>query len=222
MRGMGVSMTKIDVDRWERREAYEFFSRISNPFYMVTFRADVTPLYAYTKPRGLSFYKGMIWACTEALNSVEAFRMAIRDGQVILLSRRDPSFTDLGPGSGQFRIVTVPHTGDIDSFCREADRVSRAQRSFIDPAKESDALVYYSCLPWIELTALTNERDLSAPGALEDSIPRVAWGKYEEEGGRKKLGLSMEVNHRLIDGIHIGQFAQRLQELMEGLEPHTV
>ena len=221
MRGMGVSMTKIDADRWERREAYEFFSRISNPFYMVTFRADVTPLYAYTKPRGLSFYKGMIWACTEALNGVEAFRMAIRGGQVVLLPRRDPSFTDLKPGSGRFHIVTVRHEENIDSFCREADRVSRAQRAFIDPAKESDALVYYSCLPWIELTALTNERDLSAPGALEDSIPRVAWGRYVEEGGHKKLGLSMEVNHRLIDGIHIGQFAAELEKVMEVLEART-
>ena len=211
-------MTRIDPDRWERREAYGFFSRISNPFYMVTFKTDVTPLWDYTKAHGLSFYKGMIWACTQAINSTEAFRVAVREGEPVLLCRRDPSFTDLKRGSGQFHIVTVRHAEEIGRFCEEADRASRAQETFIDPDKESDALIYYSCLPWIELTALTNERDLSAPGALDDSIPRIAWGKVMEEDGRKKLGLSMEVNHRFIDGVHIGQFAEQLERQMKSLE----
>jgi chloramphenicol O-acetyltransferase type A len=42
-------------------------------------------------------------------------------------------------------------------------------------SKESDSLIYYSCLPWIELTAITNERDRNAPDAADDSIPRLAW-----------------------------------------------
>ena len=211
-------MAKIDPGRWERKEAYAFFSGISNPFYMVTFQTDVTPLWRYTRSHGLSFYKGMIWACTQAINAVEAFRIAIRDGEPVLLCRRDPSFTDLKPGHEQFQIVTLQHSEEIGHFCEEADRASRAQETFIDPAKESDALIYYSCLPWIELTALTNERDLSAPGARDDSIPRIAWGKAVEENGCVKLGLSMEVNHRLIDGIHIGRFVEQLEKQMKDLE----
>ena len=211
-------MKRIDMDQWERREAYAFFSRISNPFYMVTFRADVTPLYRYVKARGLSFYKGMIWACTQAINGVDAFRASVRDGALVTLDGRDPSFTDMRPGEAQFRIITMERMDDIDRFCREADRLSAAQQAFIDASKETDDLIYYSCLPWIELTALTNERDMASPGALDDSIPRIAWGKYVDEGGRKKLGVSIEVNHRFIDGVHIGQFAKRLDQLMADLE----
>ena len=211
-------MKRIDMDQWERREAYAFFSRISNPFYMVTFRADVTPLYRYVKARGLSFYKGMIWACTQAINGVDAFRASVRDGALVTLDGRDPSFTDMRPEEAQFRIITMERMDDIDRFCREADRLSAAQQAFIDASKETDDLIYYSCLPWIELTALTNERDMASPGALDDSIPRIAWGKYVDEGGRKKLGVSIEVNHRFIDGVHIGQFAKRLDQLMADLE----
>ena len=202
---------------WERREAYEYFSAFSNPFYMVTFRQDVTDLYRYTKSRGLSFYAGMIWACTQSINDVGAFLVTMRDGEPVRLARRDPSFTALKPGAEQFHIVTMEHIPDPDAFCLEADRLSKTQDTFLDTEKESDSLIYYSCLPWIDLTALTNERNLSAPGALDDSIPRLAWGKYTEENGRKTLGISMEVNHRFIDGVHIGRFAERFNAYLSQL-----
>jgi len=210
-------MESFEYNSWPRREAYEFFSGISNPSYMVTFRQDVTPLYDFVKVEGLSFYYGMIWSCTQALNDVEAFRLAIRDGEVVCLPRRMPSFTDLKPSAEQFHIVTMDCGDDIRAFCRAAAQRSRAQASFIELSQETDELIYLSCLPWVELTALTNERDLDAPGARDDSIPRIAWGKYTEENGRKTLGLSLEVNHRLIDGVHIGRFAEALNDILNEL-----
>ena len=49
-------MQKIDHSTWPRAEKFGFFSAVSQPFYSVTFRVDVTNLHAYTKQRGLSFY----------------------------------------------------------------------------------------------------------------------------------------------------------------------
>ena len=184
---------------------------------MVSFRIDVTDLYDYTKAKGLSFYAGMIWACTGAINETEAFRIMISDGGLVMTDRRDPSFTVLKEGSEQFRIVTMEYSGDIDEFCREAMRISKEQEAFIDMSKETDSLIYYSCLPWIELTAITNERDRKAPDAADDSIPRIAWGKYTLEDGRRKLNISLEVNHRFVDGVHIGRFAESLEKRMKAL-----
>ncbi len=211
-------MTPIDPGTWERREAYEYFSRFSDPFYAVTFIQDVTDLYGYVKRHGLSFYRALVWACTEAVNAVPAFLTAVRDGAPVQLDGRDPSFTDLKKDAEQFRIVTMPRMGDIGAFCAEAERLGRAREDFLDPEKESDDLIYLTCLPWIELTSFTNGRDLSAPGALDDSIPRLAWGKYTGENGRKRLGISLEVNHRFIDGVHIGRFAGELTRIMACLE----
>lgn len=212
-----MSFEVMDINKWGRKEAFEFFSSISDPFYMVSFRMDVTDLYNYTKSKGLSFYAGMIWACTSAINDTDAFRVMIRDGRLVMTDRRDPSFTVLKEGAEQFRIVTMDHIGDIDVFCEKASCLSDEQETFIDMSKESDSLIYYSCLPWIELTAITNERDRNAPDAADDSIPRLAWGKYIEEGGRKKLTISIEVNHRFIDGVHIGRFAENLEGRMKVL-----
>ena len=162
----------VALDTWPRREAYTFFSGLSDPSYSVTVTADVTALHTYTKRRGLSFYYALVWLCTQSINHTTAFRYAIRNGQPVLLARREPSFTDLHPGAEQFHIVTMPAGDALDDFCRAARAKSRAQTEFLCAAAESDALIYFSCLPWVSLTALTNERDFDA----DDAIPRIAWG----------------------------------------------
>ena len=203
----------VALDTWPRREAYTFFSGLSDPFYSVTVTADVTALHTYTKRRGLSFYYALVWLCTQSINQTTAFRYAIRNGQPVLLARREPSFTDLHPGAEQFHIMTMPAGDALEDFCRAARAKSRAQTEFLSAAAESDALIYFSCLPWVSLTALTNERDFDA----DDAIPRIAWGKYHREGERDVLGLALEVNHRLIDGLHIGRFVQDLQQRIDAL-----
>ena len=206
-------MHPIDESSWARKEVYDFFSPISNPFYSLTFPLDVTNLYRYTKERGLSFYYGLIYLCTQAVNRVENFLYTIEEGRVCLYDRRIPSFTDLEKGGELFRIVTMPCEGSMDDFCRAARAKSTAQAGFVDYASETRDLIYFSCVPWMDITSLTNERDLDP----EDAVPRIAWGKYTEESGRKTLHLSLEVNHRFIDGVHIGRFYEELCRLMEAL-----
>ena len=142
------------------------------------------------------------------MNETDAFLYTSRGGEVYLLDRREPSFTVRRAGEKYFRIVTMPRRGSLADFCREAVEREKAQEAFIDPDSESDALVYLSCLPWLDLTALTNERG----DDRDDAIPRIAWGKFVEEDGRLMLGLSVEVNHRFVDGADIGAFAKRLEE----------
>ena len=209
---------KIDVGSWSRREIYSFFSGVSNPFYAVTFRQDVTKLHAYAKRNGLSFYYSLIWLCTRAINETEAFRYTIRGGEVYRLDGRAPSFTDLKKGGDCFYIVTMPCEGTLAEFNAAAKARSAAQTAFLEQDAETDALIYFSCLPWMDVTSVTNARNFAAQGAAEDSVPHIAWGRYVRNGERLELGISVEVNHRLIDGVHIGRFAEKLTERIEGLE----
>ena len=206
-------MRKIDPNTWPRRDIFDFFSKISNPFYSVTFNVDVTEAYAYAKRSGLSFYYALVYLVTRAINSVEAFRYALVDGELVLLDERSPSFTDLKKDSESFHIVTMPCKGDIAEFCFDAKRRSAEQTTFLSTDKEGVDLIYFSCLPWIELTALTNERAFDPA----DAIPRVSWGKFHERDGRKILGMSLELNHRFTDGVHIGKFAEALENLISEL-----
>ena len=69
-------------------------------------------------------------------------------------------------------------------------------------------MIYFSCLPWLPVLSLTNERRVDP----DDCIPRVGWGKYQEQNGRLTLPICLEVNHRTVDGLHIG----RLYEYVQG------
>lgn len=206
-------MKRIDLETWDRREIFDFFSPLSDPFYSVCFRLDVTELRRYCREKGLSFYYAMIFLVTRAVNDTEAFLYTIVNGDVFLLDERLPSFTDRGADEKYFRIVTLPCGGDLAAFCAAAKEKSLAQKGFIDYSAEGRELVYLSALPWLDLTALTNERDLDP----DDAIPRIAWGKYVEENGRLKLGVSVEVNHRFVDGADVGAFAARLEGLIAAL-----
>lgn len=72
---------------------------------------------------------------------------------------------------------------------------------------------YFSCLPWMEIPAMSSERSLDP----DDAIPRIMWGKYVTRDGRLELCVSADVNHRLIDGYHIGLFYQELQHAISSL-----
>lgn len=199
-------MEKVDMQLWERKEMFKFFSNMSQPFYSMTFTVDVTCLYKYVKERGISFYYALIYLCTEAVNETDAFLYMMKDGEIYKIARREPSFTDIRPGAEQFYIVTISAGDELDDFCRLARKKSSEQERFIDAEQETGDLIYFTCLPWVELTALTNERNFDP----DDTVPRIAWGKYRDENGVKKLQMSVELNHRFLDGVHVGRFYETL------------
>lgn len=207
-------MKIIDKATWPRREVYDFFAPMTWPFYSLTFPVDVTPLRRYAKEHGLSFYLSMVYAVTKAMDAVEAFRYKCRGEEIILHDRLLPSFTDLKAGGETFHITTLEAGDDMGDFCRRAKEESAVQTAFITGGPwDEDQLIYFSCTPWFPITALTNERDAD-PG---DSVPRVTWGKYEEREGRTMLSLALELNHRLLDGVHVGKFYEVLNALLEKL-----
>ena len=128
------------------------------------------------------------------------------------------NFTELKKGSEQFRILTVPWDSSLPAFCRAAKEKSERQTAFLESASETDDLVYLSCLPWFPVTGFVTERNLE----IDDSIPRVTWGKYRKESGRVTLNitfdLSSEVNRRFVDGVHLGRFYEALQQKINDLE----
>ena len=61
-------------------------------------------------------------------------------------------------------------------------------------------------MPWIRTTSFIN------PIYDIDSITRICWGKYFLENNEFFIDLSIQVNHALIDGYHIGLFYSKLQD----------
>ena len=73
-------------------------------------------------------------------------------------------------------------------------------------------LFYISTLPWISYSALIQPVPIPA-----DSNPRITWGKFSTRDNRLVLPVSVLCHHALVDGRHLGQFYQALDQALAQL-----
>ena len=211
---------RIDRAAWRRNAHDQLFARLDVPFYSLTFRLDVTDVYAYAKRAGVSFYTSMIWVTMRALNAVEAFRCELRGEEVYLLDRRNPSWTY----SWDDELFGICGVAWIDGEPPEAFaarcKAAEANNPSPIPTAEADEAghdVYLSSLPWLDYEHITQEFLLDRC----DSTPRIMWGRFSEnEQGRKTLSYTVQVNHRLIDGVHLKRLFEALNGAIKALEAY--
>jgi chloramphenicol O-acetyltransferase type A len=65
-------------------------------------------------------------------------------------------------------------------------------------------------IPWTSFTSLKHARRF----AKDDSISKIVFGKFFQEGNVLKLPISVEVNHAMMDGFQIGKYLNELQKMI--------
>jgi len=207
-------MEYINMETWPRKEHYAYFHSMDYPMFNISMNLDATNFLRFVKEHKLSFYYAMGFAAAQAANQIPEFRCRIRGEQVVLHDRVHPSFTDLDKDTGLFKYVQVDLTEDIFSFSEKAVQKSAAQHFFMDVNEEArDDLLYITCVPWVSFTQVTHPIALGG----DDSIPRIAWGKYFASGEKILLPFSIQANHALMDGFHAGKYVERLQSFLDSL-----
>ncbi|CAH2213472.1 chloramphenicol acetyltransferase [Tepidibacter aestuarii] len=204
-------MEYINFDNWNRKEHYKFFENVDNPQFNICMNLDITNFKKFVKENNLSFYYSMIYASTYVMNQIEDFRYKIREGKIILHSSLQPSFTDMGAGENLFKIVTLPLLDNMREFSNTVKKMSESQKQYFPKVDvNQDELIYFSCIPWISFTSISNEIVMNK----EDSIPRISFGKYFTQNNKILLPYSIQVNHMLLDGVHVGKFVEQLQKFI--------
>ncbi|QGY42982.1 chloramphenicol acetyltransferase [Maribellus comscasis] len=211
-------MKTIDIENWDRKEHFLFFSRMDYPQYNICMDIDVTNFLAFIKARKLSFYYSMIYVASTALNRIKNFRYRIRDGKVVLHDQIHPSFTDMDEdkNAGLFKFVTLDLRGDIETFEKKAKEANKNQTEYFEFEKLAgrDDLIFITCIPWISFTHISHTISLNK----NDSVPRISWGKYFKRDEKVCLPFSVQVNHALVDGLHIGKYIDELQQYIDNLK----
>jgi chloramphenicol O-acetyltransferase type A len=100
---------------------------------------------------------------------------------------------------------------DFEQFMRDAMKAIDEQRAAaaFDPRPE-DNRIHFSVLPWISFTSFSHARNWGR----EDSVPKMAFGKIGDVDGRRIMPFSVEVHHAMMDGITVGRYLDRLQEVL--------
>lgn len=161
----------------------------------------------------------MIYLCTQSLNSIDEFLLETENGRVYKVERRVPCFTDLKKGATSFHMVSLPCIGSIVDFAKNARSESENNPLSVTALEGlGEPQIIYSCIPWADITMCSNERDYGNPKLKDDTVPILVWGKYTERNGRYMINMTLDVNHRFIDGYFVGLFVQKLDELISNLK----
>ncbi|MGE5389620.1 MAG: CatA-like O-acetyltransferase [Deltaproteobacteria bacterium] len=206
-------MKVIDLGTWPRATHFSFFKRMDYPHYNICLNLDITRFLEAVKDKDISFYYAMIFAVTHAINGVEEFRYRIRGEQVVLHDIVHPSFTDMSEGSDLFKMVTVDMQPSIETFAAVAEAKSNEQKDYFvaRDVEGRDDLIYITGIPWVSFTSLSHTISFNR----DDSVPRIAWGRYYNDGGKMLLPFSVQAHHSFVDGIHVGRYIDDLQEYLE-------
>src|SRR5690606_28011801 len=81
------------------------------------------------------------------------------------------------------------------------------QQPTLEVEADRDDLLFTTSIPWVSFTSFAHPTHLHPA----DSIPRLAWGKRFEAGDALKMPLSVQGHHALMDGLHMGQYFERVQ-----------
>jgi len=201
---------RIDLETWPRRAAYEFFRGFDDPFFNLCTRVEVGPMRAWCAERGASFFLASLYAGMRAVHQVEALRLRIRGDDVVLCEEVRGGSTILHEDES-FGFFYFDYHAEIGAFVDAAqamlDARHRAGPSF--RPGDSDEIIHFSVIPWVHFSAMSHARN----HRTGDSVPKIVFGRFQEEGGRCYLPVSVEVHHALVDGLHVGRFMQALEHV---------
>ena len=198
-----MTMRRIDLDTYPRREHFRHFCSIAYPYVGVTVDVDVTDLLTLCQERGCSFYLMVLHAVALAADEVPEFRRRIDNGGIVEYDACPTSHTELKP-DGTYTYCTLRHHMPLAAYLAQAESVRTAAREggSLEEEDEVQSMYFISTLPWLHYTQL-----IQPVACGEESNPRFTWGKYQpDDKGRVMMPLSVLVHHALADGIHIAQF----------------
>ena len=205
-------MKYIDLETFPRRSHYEFFKSYAYPYVGITANVDVTELVAFAKAQGGSTFLACLWAASQAANSVPEFRQRIVPEGILEYDHCDVGHTVPMP-DGTFCNCNTDCRRSLPEFlvyAAQQEEAAKQHHGFVQPGTDEKNLIFASCMPWVEFTQVIQPTPIPA-----DSNPRIVFGKYIRENGKIKMPLSVQCNHALVDGRHLGQFYEAFAALAQ-------
>jgi chloramphenicol O-acetyltransferase type A len=201
-------MKELNIDTWNRKQHFEHFMTLTDPFFAVTVEVDVTKTYQLAKNTNTSFFVRYLHDCMLAINSIENFKYRIIEDKICIYDEIAASSTIARPDN-TYGYSYIHFSPDFDSFnknfLKEKERIVNSKDLF--PPVNSQDCIYCSALPWINFTG---HKETFA-GDAKDSIPRLAFGKVVKKNNSLMMPVAIAVNHALIDGHHVGLFIDEFQ-----------
>lgn len=205
--------TLIDKSTWNRRVHFEFFSQFDDPSFEMTAKVNCTKAYLKSKELKQSFFLSYLYASMKAVNALKEFKVRIEDGELYEYKHIHAGPTIARP-NGTFGFSHLPFYDTFEEFCSNAntiiDQVKKA--TDLNPSFNRNDVIHYSSIPWVDFTGIKhpvfNVKN-------QDSVPKISFGKMTKSNSEYYMSVSIQANHALIDGKHIGEYLDQFQYFLD-------
>ncbi len=205
-----------DIENWDRKSAYEFFKTFEDPYVGIQVNLDCTAFVQQCKMHSYSTHHALLYAVVKAANIYEPMRLRRTEDGVALHDAIDIGCSVMKRGMKAFVFAYYPWV-EGESV---ADFIFRAQQISVQAAKGipfedrpvRTNLIYGTTLPWLSFTGFKHPRK-----GGNHSIPKIVLGKIPSQAGRYILPFQLEVDHALMDGIHMSEYLALAQENLNRL-----
>lgn len=203
-------MRKLNLNTWNRNKHFNHFKTLNDPYFSVTVPFNVSHAYKYAKQSGISFFGKYLHDCMKAVNEVENFKMRILDNEVVVYDLIHASPTIMRKDN-TYAFSFINYDEDLLVFLnniqKEKTRIENSTSLY--PATNGLDCIHCSAMPWLNFIAHTDP-----DSGRGDSVPKLGFSKFTSQDNELIMNVSINVNHALIDGYHVGLFCEAFQDYL--------
>ncbi len=205
---------EVTMDNWNRKRAFNIFSKFDDPYTGITTILNITNLVLLSKKENKSFYGTMLYYILLSMNEIEEFKYGygkINNTECVCKFDELAATVTVLQNNGELnftRYIKFEH--EYEKFMNYFNQAKIDAESGIEYYKIDDLdnmnKIQVTCLPWIRFTNFKNAVNFSE----KSSKPKICWGKYYTLNNEFYIDFSILVNHAFQDGYHISQFINNL------------
>lgn len=204
---------EVDPGQTTRAAAYALWMKAPNP--MVTFfkTLDVTNLIRISRRKRLKFNMLMDYCIGAAAVGIEEFYL-LPVGEKLIQYDTIAVNTIVKNNNGGVGSCDTLYTGNLEKFNRDyLSYTAQTAQTGQDRDLSADSMV-------IGTSAIVDTELDGAVGMNSGMFnnPFIIWGKYRKKWFRYYLPISFQFHHTQMDGVHAGQFLERLQREINSIE----
>ena len=200
-------MEIFDIENWNRKQHYNHFSKLKDPYFGVTITVDVTKAYHFSKEKKISFFGRYLHDCMKAINGVDELKLRINNSVVEKHEVINASATIMRQDN-TFGFSFINFDENLDVFLNNLENEKQRINSTTDlfPPVNGLDCIHCSALPWLSFSG--HKEPVS--GEI-DSVPKLAFSKIVFNSDKIEMNVAINVNHALVDGYHVSLFAEKFQ-----------
>lgn len=207
-------MRIINTENWNRKEHFDFFSKMASPYFGIVTEVDCTLAYQNAKENNYSFFAYYLHQSMIAVNSVEELKYRIVNGNVVSFPTIHAGAT-IGREDGTFGFIFVHFSKDFETFNSDLqNEIQSVQNSTGLRLNDDDMkkdLIRHSTIPWNSFTGLLHPTNFDQT----ESVPKITFGKFSIRDNKKYLPVSIEAHHGLLDGFHLAKYLTEFQRQLD-------